>query len=165
PDGHPPAALTPGVLLTGPFPLDNDAARRMWRFRFGGRSRLEFVVRGADDGQRAGAIQADLVGRYDLTPGQMACAFEYDLKPARGPVTEWAFTFDPGLRVTDVAVNNRDRWWVDGNRVHVALREPGAGGKMLVTAVGPLADPARGPNPPLPMVRPVGAGVDAERVE
>jgi hypothetical protein len=167
PAGQTPAATTGDAMLTGPFPVGGDGGRRSWRFRFGGRSRLEFAVRNPDPAGGSGLIQATLAARYDVAPGQVTCGFEYDLQLARGPVTEWVFTTDPGLKVTDVVVNNRDGWRTepgpkaDGpQRVRVALREPGAGGKVLITAVAPP------PAGPLPMARPDGpAVVDDERIE
>lgn len=167
PSGQRPTAATGDAMLTGPLPVPGDAARRSWRFRFGGRSKLEFAVRTPDPAGGPGLVQAALAARYDITPGQLACSFEYDLQLARGPVAEWVFATDPGLKVTDVVVNNRGAWRAepgptpDGpQRVRVTLREPTAGGKVLITAV---ASPPAGP---LPMVRPDGpAVVDDERIE
>lgn len=167
PTGQTPAATTGDAMLTGPFPVPGDAGRRSWRFRFGGRSRLEFAVRTPGPAEGSGLVQASLAARYDVSPGQTACTFEYDLRPARGAVTEWVFTTDPGLKVTDVVVNNRDGWRVepgpkpdDPQKVRVSLREPGAGGKVLITAVAPP------PSGALPMARPDGSAVvDDERVE
>jgi hypothetical protein len=167
PTGQSPTATTGDAMLTGPFPVPGDGSRRSWRFRFGGRSKLEFAVRSPDPSGGPGLIQATLAAKYDVSPGQVMCSFEYDLQLARGPVTEWVFTTDPGLKVTDVVVNNRDGWRTevgpkaDGpQRVRVALREPGAGGKVLITAVAPP------PAGPLPMARPEGpAVVDDERIE
>jgi hypothetical protein len=165
-----PAGQVPAVtsaaegLLTGPFPAA--AGRAGWRVRFGGRSRLGLAVRPA--GNPGGAAAATLAARYDLAPGQLACAFEYDLRPAKGAVGEWVFAVDPGLRVTDVVANNRDTWAVEPGpadqprRLRVTLRQPGAGGKVLVTAVAPFPDPARPPGDPLPAVRPAGAVLDEE---
>jgi hypothetical protein len=162
-----PAAASADALLTGPFPVAEDGSLRAWRFRFGGRSAVVFAVRAAGGGG-PGAVQASLVARYDVSPGQVACSFEYDLQPARGPVAEWVFTLDPGLRVTDVVANNRAGWRVepgsrpgDPRRLRVSLREPGAGGKVVVAAV----DTDRGPSVPLPMARPDGALIDDERLE
>src|SRR5207253_543626 len=118
---------------------------------FGGRSVLTFAVRNAETSSNVGTIEASLVARYELSPGQLTCTFEYDLQPARGPVSEWVFAVDPGLKVTDVVVNNRAGWREEPaakpdvpRRLRVALREPGAGGKVVVSAV----DPARGVDAP-----------------
>jgi len=157
------------VLLTGPFDTPGQPARRAWRLRFGGRSRLEFAVRTA--GAPNGASLAKLAATYDLAAGQLTAAFVYDLHPARGSAGEWAFVADPGLRITDVATNNRAGWTVDPpvvpggpRQVRVSLRQPGPGGKVLVTAVAPFPDPAR-PDAPLPVVRPLNAVIDEEKID
>lgn len=157
------------VLLTGPFDAPGKPGRRLWRFRFGGRSKLEFAVR-AGGAPSVGATAA-LVARYELGQGQLAAAFEYELRPARGSVGEWTFLVDPGVRVTEVVANNRAGWAVEppdapnGPRLlRVRLRQPGSGGKVLVTAVAPFPDPAR-PDAPLPAVRPVGAVSESELLE
>ena len=46
PVGRVPAVSGVDVLLTGPFPA-SDQSRSLWRFRFGGRGRLDFAVRPA----------------------------------------------------------------------------------------------------------------------
>jgi hypothetical protein len=157
------------VLLTGPFEVPGKPARRLWRFRFGGRSKLEFAVRAA--GPAVGVAQARLSARYDLAVGQLTAAFEYELHPARGSAGEWTFLADPGLRITDVVANNRAGWTVEPpvapggpRRVRVSLRQPGPGGKVLVTAVAPFPDSSR-PAAPLPAVRPQSAVLDDEKLE
>jgi hypothetical protein len=157
------------VLLTGPFEVPGKPARRLWRFRFGGRSKLEFAVRTA--GPAGGVAQAKLSAKYDLAVGQLSASFEYELHPARGSAGEWTFTADPGLRITDVVANNRAGWTVDPpaapggpRRVRVSLRQPGPGGKVQITAVAPFPDPIR-PNAPLPAVRPQSAVLDDEKLE
>lgn len=156
------------VLLTGPFDAPGAPGRRAWRLRFGGR-KVEFAVRAA--GAPAGIARAKLVAKYDLAPGQLTATFEYDLRPARGTAGEWTFTAAPGLRVLDVATNNRAAWAVEPAaapngpaRVRVSLRQPGPGGKVTVTAVAPFPDPAR-PDAPLPAVRPLSAVLDEEELE
>ncbi|MFM8274412.1 MAG: hypothetical protein ACKODX_19070, partial [Gemmata sp.] len=157
------------VLLTGPFEVPGSAGR-LWKLRFGARSRLEFAVR-AGGATSVGATAA-LVARYELGPGQLAATFEYELRPTRGSAGEWSFVADPGLRVTEVVANNRAGWSVDPpatpggpRRVRVSLRQPGPGGKVLVTAVAPLPDPSRPADAPLPAVRPLGAVTESESVE
>jgi hypothetical protein len=158
------------VLLTGPFESPGKPGRRMWRMRFGGRAKAEFAVRAA--GQSGGTSQAKLVAKYDLAPGQLTAAFEYELRPARGSAAEWTFLADPGLRITDAVTNNRAGWTVDPpaapggpRRVRVTLRQPAPGGKVLVTAVAPFPDPTRAPDAPLPAVRPLNAVLDDEKLE
>ncbi|MBP3959377.1 hypothetical protein J8F10_29375 [Gemmata sp. G18] len=158
------------VLLTGPFEVPGKPARRAWSLRFGGRPKLEFAVRAG--GTPSVVATAALVAKYELNPGQLSAAFEYELRPARGSVGEWAFTADPGLRITEVVTNNRAGWVVDPplvpngpRRVRVSLRQPGPGGKVLISAVAPLPDPARPPDAPLPVVRPLGAVLESESIE
>lgn len=158
------------VLLTGPFDAPGKPARKLWKFRFGGRSKLEFAVRAG--GAPAVGATAALVAKYELGSGQLTAAFEYELRPARGSVGEWTFLADPGLRVTEVVANNRAGWTVEpptvpnGPRlVRVRLRQPGPGGKVLVSAVAPFPDPARPADAPLPAVRPVGAVSESELLE
>ncbi len=158
------------VLLTGPFEVSGKPARRVWRLRFGGRAKLEFAVR--TGGAPSVSATAALVAKYELSPGQLTAAFEYELHPTRGSVGEWTFTADAGLRITEVIANNRAGWVVDpplvpnGPRhVRVSLRQPGPGGKILINAVAPLPDPARLADAPLPAVRPVGAVIENEVVE
>ena len=156
------------VLLTGPFEVPGQPARRAWRLRFGGRSKLEFAVR--TGGATGTAARAKLAAKYDLAPGQLTATFEYELHPVRWSVGEWAFTADPGLRVTDVATNNRAGWVIDPpaapngpRRVRVSLRQPGPGGKVVVTAVAPFPDALHADA--LPVVRPLDAVLDDERIE
>jgi hypothetical protein len=170
PAGQVPAVPAAEVLLTGPFPTGGNPPRAEWRVRFGGRSRLDVAVRPA--GHSGVPAAATLIARYDAAPGQLACSFEYDLRPATGTVGEWLFTVDPGLRIADVVMNNRAGWTVDPapapnapRKLRVALRQPGAGGKVVVTAVAPFPDTLRPGDAPLPVVRPVGAVLDDETVE
>jgi hypothetical protein len=162
--GRVPTVASPDVLLTGPYAVPADPKRQTWRMRFGDRARLEFGIRAAGEATPAGAVQAALVGRYDLSAGQAACSFEYDLKPARGAVGEWAFAVDPGLQIIDAKVTNRAGWRIDPatRELRVSLRQPGPGGKIEITAVAPLV---RGPAVALPIIRPVGALVGEEQVE
>jgi hypothetical protein len=162
-------AASADVLLTGPFDVPGQPARRAWRMRFGGRSRVEFAVRAG--GPTGTAARGKLFATYELTPGQLAAAFEYELHPVRGSVGEWTFTVDPGLRITDVVTNNRAGWTVDPpaapngpRRLRVSLRQPGPGGKVLVSAVAPFPDPSR-PDGPLPVVRPLDTVLDDEKLE
>jgi len=165
-----PAVAAAEVLLTGPFPAAAGPSRSLWRLRFGGRSRLELAIRPAGN-PGAGAV-ARLVARYDLAPRQLSGVFEYDVRSAKGAVGTWGFTVDPGLRVTDVVVNNRGGWSLDAasgagepRRLRVDLRQPGVGGKVLISVVAPYPDPGRPPDAPLPMVRPTGADLDEETLE
>ena len=76
-----PTAPAGDVLLTGPFPTSGDPPFAEWRFRFGGRSRLDFGVRpAANPGVPAAAA---LVAKYDLSPGHLTCDFTYELGPRR----------------------------------------------------------------------------------
>jgi hypothetical protein len=168
PAGEVPAAPA-DVLLTGPFPDPGKPARRLWRLRFGGRSKVEFAVRAAGD--TGGVARAALAARYELSPGLLSASFEYELHPAHGSAGEWSFLADPGLRITDVVTNNRAGWSVDPpaspggkRRVRVSLRQPGPGGKVLISAVAPLPDRSR-PGDALPVVRPVNAVVEDEKLE
>ncbi len=158
------------VLLTGPFPVKGKDSSRLWRVRFGGRTRLDLSVRPL--GNPGVATVATLAARYDIAPGQLTGVFEYVLRPAKGTVGEWLFTIDPGLRITDVMVNNRAGWAIDPQPeadqprvLRVTLRQPGAGGKVLISTVAPFPDPTRPAHTPLPAVRPVGAIVDEESLE
>lgn len=152
----------PDVLVTGPEPAAD--GRRVWHLRFGGRSRLEFTARGPGNGP--GAVVASLVARYDLSPAETAAVFEYDLRPTRGPVGEWAFAVPPGLRVTDVEANDRAGWRVDpsGKELRVTLRQPAAAVTVRITATAP---PGIGGEPtPLPVIRPAGAAIiESEKLD
>jgi hypothetical protein len=157
------------VLLTGPFPAPGQPARRLWRLRFGGQAKVEFAVRAT--GAADSVAQAKLEAKYELSHGQLTAHFEYELHPARGSVGEWAFTADPGLRITDVVTNNRAGWAVDPpaepggpRRVRVSLRQPGAGGKVVITAVAPFPDASRMTDA-LPTIRPLNAVLDDEKLE
>jgi hypothetical protein len=165
PAGLVPVLTTSDVLLTGPFPVKGNAGHHSWRLRFGDRTRLEFSVRGPGDPAAAGIVLASIAARYDLAPGQMSCSFEYDLRPSRGSVGEWAFALPSGVQVTNTVVNNRAGWQVDAGtrKLRVQLRQPGTGGKVLVTAVAPFPPP--GEAAALPIIRPVGAIVGEEKIE
>lgn len=165
-----PAVPTADVLVTGPFPLPGSPPRSLWRLRFGGRSRLDLAVR--PTGNPGVGSVARLVARYDLTPGLLTGVLEYDLRSAKGTVGTWLFTVDPGLRVTDVVVNNRAGWAVEpapgggpSRLLRVDLRQPSTGGKLLIAVAAPFPDPALPPDAPLPLIRPVGADLDEETLE
>jgi hypothetical protein len=162
------ATAPPDVLVSGPVPAND--SRTSWRFRFGGHTRLDFSVRPRTN---PGVVSAaSLVSRYDASQGQLTCTFEYDLRPARGTIGEWTFAVDAGLRVTDVVVNNRSGWSVDPpsaagqtRKLHVRLHQPGAGGKVRISALAPFADTSHTEELPLPVIRPLNAVLDAERDE
>ncbi len=170
PLGQVPTVQATEVLLTGPYPIPGSPNRAEWRVRFGGRSRLDIAVHPA--GNPGVPAAATLTARYDITPGQLNCGFEYELRPASGSVGEWLFTISPGLRIADVVMNNRAGWTVDPptspnapRRLRVMLRQPGAGGKILISAVAPFPDSLRPNDPTLPSVRPIGAVLDDENLE
>ena len=173
PLGEVPTAPAAEVLITGPFPIASEPPRSEWRFRFGGRQRLDFAVRPASNPGVPAA--ASLVARYDISPEQLLGSFEYDLRPAKGTVREWIFKVDAGLRIADVVVNNRAGWVIESpetpggpRTLRVTLHQPGAGGKVLISAMAPFPDPTRPRGSPLssmPGVRPVGTNLDDERIE
>jgi len=170
PDGQIPTVQAAEVLLTGPFPMVGNSGRSEWRIRFGGRSRLDIAVHPA--GNPGVPASATLAARYELTPGQLTCRYEYELRPATGTVGEWMFTIDPGLRIADVVMNNRSNWVVDPpttpkgpRKLRVTLRQPGAGGKIFISAVAPFPDSLQPNLGSLPGVRPVGAILDDESLE
>lgn len=156
------------ALLTGPFPVASNSARRLWRLRFGGQSKVEFAIRTV--GASGSIARAKLDARYELAPGQLTAFFEYDLHPAHGSVGEWSFLADPGLRITDASTNNRAGWAVDPpampngpRRVRVSLRQPGPGGKVTISAVAPFPD-AMHATDSLPTIRPLNAVLDEEKL-
>lgn len=158
------------VLLTGPFPVKGDTLRSSWRFRFGGRPRLDFAVRSA--GNTGVSAYSNLATRYDITPAQLTCTFEFDLRPAKGTVSEWSFMVDPELRVTDVIVNNRESWSIDAptnpggpRRLRISLNQPGAGGKVLISGLAAFHNPSGPTDSPLPMIRPISTVLDEETME
>ena len=114
---------------------------------------------------------AALKAVYDLSLGQLTCAFEYELRPAKGTVGEWAFEVARTSR-DNVEVNNRAGWTIEPGpapdaprKLRVTLRQPGAGGKVLVSAVAPFPDPSRPGDHPLPGIRPIDANLDDEILE
>jgi hypothetical protein len=170
PSGQVPTVAATEVLLTGPFPIAGDPPRSLWRLRFGGRPRLDFAVRPA--GNPGLTAAANLKATYDISLGQLLCGFDYDLRPAKGTVGVWEFSVDPGLRVTDVVVNNRAGWVIEPPSapgmprvLRVTLRQPGAGGKVLISTVAPFPDSTRPADAPLPIVRPIGANLGEETIE
>ena len=152
------------VLLTGPFPNAKNPGLRNWRFRFGDRTKMEFGIRGpAESGSTA--IIASLAAKCELARGQIACAFEYDLRSSHGSLAEWAFDLSPGLNVETVVVNDRASWRVDPatRQLHVALRQPSTGAKFAIGGSVPL--PTSGLAIPLPKIRPRNAVGSEERWE
>ena len=151
------------VLLTGPLP-GAPAGRKTWRLRFGEKARLDLIVRGPAAG--GGPVVFAAATRYDLAPGEVTCEFDLDLRAAREPLAEWAFTPSAGLRVLDVTVNNRAGWRTDATtkELRVALRQPAASAKVRVTAAAArLTGP--GSLAALPTLRPVNGLPTQEQVE
>jgi hypothetical protein len=164
-DDRTPTAGSADVLVTGPLP-GAPPGRRRWRLRLGEKARAEVAVRGPAEAGGGGPVVYAAAARYDLTPAEAACEFDFDLRAARGAAAEWAFALSPGLRVTDVTVNNRTGWRVDpaSGELRVALRQPVAAAKVRVSAVAALpAGP--GAPAPLPAVRPVNGLPADERAE
>ncbi|QDU22549.1 hypothetical protein [Urbifossiella limnaea] len=145
----------PDVLLTGPL-HGAPAGKKSWRLRFGEKARPDLVVRGPAGAGSGMPVVYVAATRYDLTPGEVACEFDLDLRAAREPLAEWAFAPSPGLRVLEVTVNNRAGWRTDAvtNELRVSLRQPAASAKVRVTAVAALRAGAGAPAP-LPTLRPV----------
>lgn len=170
PDNSIAVASGPDVLLTGPFPSRN-SGRKLWRFRFGAGSRFEFAVRAAGTSPTPrDPVRASLVARYDLEATQTQSSFEYDLEPVRGSVTEWLFDVDPGVRILDAVATDRAGWQTEPpamaggpTLLRVRLRQPGPGGKVLITALAAPPDAAN-PDLPLPMIRPRNGRVGDERL-
>jgi hypothetical protein len=157
------------LLVSGPRPA-RDPKLATWRIAFGGQSRLEFTVHDPGGaGQLLPLARAVQTARFDLAPGQAEARFEFDMEAVRGPADAWEFELDPALRVIDAAVNGREGWRVmpgssgRPQRLVVKLREPAAGGRVVVTAVAPF--PADGEPWPCPSARPVAAATADETVE
>src|SRR6185312_9329709 len=150
------------VLLTGPFPA-SDPQSRTWKFRFGDRPRIDFIIRGPGDG--SGIVVASQFAKYDLAAGQIGCTFEWDLRVGRGSVSDWVFELGPGVTVVDAVVNDRAGWRVDtaAHQLRVALRQPASAGKVVVTATAPL--PPNGQNAALPVVRALNSIQKDERID
>ena len=164
-----PAVASADQLLTGPFP-GPAADRRVWRVAFGGQVRVDLTVRrpGHPDEPPA-VVRANRTARYDLTPGQAACTFEFDPEALRGPVAEFVFEADPGLRVVDVTGPGRPAWRVQPGapgaptRVRVTAADPAAAGRIVVTAFALL--PASPGEWSCPAVRLVGGLPGEDRIE
>ena len=170
PAGRVPVPAQSDVLVTGPLPGPGPD-RAGWRVAFGGQSRVEFTVRGPDGaGPLPPLTKAALTARFDLAPGQAEARYEFDLETVRGPADGWEFDVDPALRVIDAAANGRESWRVtpaagpgQPARLAVRLREPVAGGRVVITAVAPF--PTAGEPWACPAVRPVAAAAGEEVVE
>ncbi len=164
PDDRTPAAGG-DVLVAGPLP-GAPAGRRRWQLRFGEKARVDLAVRGPADTGGAGPVVFASAARYDLSAAEAACEIDLDVRATRGSAAEWAFVLGPGLRVTDVTVNNRAGWRIDPatKELRVSLRQPAAAAKVRVTAAAPL--PAGPGTPvPLPTIRPVNGLPTDERAE
>ncbi|HEX4609780.1 MAG TPA: hypothetical protein VH092_16395, partial [Urbifossiella sp.] len=163
PDDRTPTAGA-DVLVAGPLP-GAAAGRRRWRLRFGEKARVDLAVRGPADAGGAGPVVFTATTRYDLAPAEAACEFDFDLRAARG-AAEWAFALSPGLRVTDVTVNNRSGWRIDpaSHELRVSLRQPAVAAKVRVTAAAPLPG-GPGGAVPLPTARPVNGLPTEEKAE
>lgn len=165
-----PADRVPAVaadqLLTGPFP-GPAADRRVWRVAFGGQARVDLTVRRpGQPGEPAAVVRANRTARYDLTPGQAACTFEFDAEFPRGSVSEYVFEADPGLRIADVTGPGRPAWRVEPTspggptRVRVTVVEPG---RLTVNGFALL--PASPDGWSCPAVRLVGGLPGEDRVD
>ena len=69
-------------------------------------------------------------------------------------------------------MNNRAGWTIDPpakpngpRRVRVNLRQPGPGGKVLISTIAPFPDASRSAGSSLPAIRPLNAVLDDEKLE
>lgn len=122
------------ALVTGPFPSPKLQHSR-YRLAFGGRSRLDLVVRSP---AAAEPVKAHRSVRYDLAAA--SATFDFELTALRGNASAWRFRVDPGIQITDVLTPQRDAWSFDAaTRVlTIALRDPLSAGRVQFNASVPI---------------------------
>ncbi|HEY1377023.1 MAG TPA: hypothetical protein VGF55_09520, partial [Gemmataceae bacterium] len=143
-----PAVPREDGLLTGPLP-GGPPDRRLWRLAFANATQVDLIVRPAAGAGPPPLVLARQRTRQDVTPGQTACEFAFDLEAPHGGVRDLTLECDPRLRPTEVTVRNLERWEVrpgdsedEPMRVLVRLREPLQAGSLTLRGVAP-ADPGR----------------------
>jgi hypothetical protein len=154
--------VTDDSMLSGPQSSPRDPKWKRWHLRIGGSGRLDLTVRAPNEGGGSFVV-SNAIARYDLADLQLAATFEFELRTARGTVSEWSFAVPPGLVVTDAVASDRSGWRFDPTSrvLKIQTHQASAGGKFVVTAVGPPPVSPVG----LPVVRPLNAVGGKERFE
>ncbi len=140
-----------GALLSGPDDA-GDPRFRSWRVQFGGRSRLELVVRrpGAP-GRPPALVLAQLQSTQQLAPHCQLARYEFQVEVLHGSLKQLVFDHDPTLEPYEVTVARGELqgWQPDRkaarpgqHALKVLLREPYQGGlqplRVTVQCLAPL---------------------------
>lgn len=128
-------ALNAGeALVTGPFPSPKLQHSR-YRLAFGGRSRLDLLVRSPE---AAEPVKAHRSVRYDLAAA--SATFDFELAALRGNASAWRFRVDPGVQIIDVLTPQRDPWSFDAatRLLTIRLRDPLTTGRVQINAAVPI---------------------------
>lgn len=135
-----PVVSTDEAFVEGPFPIENEERRQLWRIAFGGLSRLELSVRPASAEAQRVPLLTNLSSRFEVAPGTVSSQFTFEFQALRGDVTLLVVEHDEELAPTEVNVLNLDSWRpVDGaasgkKRLEIRLREPTQGGHLRIAA-------------------------------
>jgi len=99
-----------GVMLSGPH--DSESPRmRLWQLYFGGRGRVEFVVRRKSVSGVPPLLLTNLQTRQHLRPGRCQVAFDFFIDVLHSAVDELVFDCDPGLEPYDVEWSSGLKGW------------------------------------------------------
>jgi hypothetical protein len=138
------------ALLSGP----SDAGEKgysVWKLEFGGRSRVDLVVRRpAVPGRMPPLLLAQLQTTQQLTPQHQLARYDFQIESLHAGVRELVFEHDPALEPYDVTVARAElqAWGFDppgkgpARSLTVRLREPFQGGspplRVSVLCLAPL---------------------------
>jgi hypothetical protein len=159
-----------GCVLQGPLPAEA-ANHRKWTVGFAGRSQVHLTIRKTGPDQPPPLLLATLQSRQDLTPDGLQAEYEFAVKVQQPSAPELRLEYERSLRPFDVSVAGLKTWRLeepaDGNAPGVlvaGLREPFAGGPVLVRCLAPAGQPGK-PSPwASPWMRLLGAVPRGETV-
>jgi hypothetical protein len=144
PSDQTPLADRDTCLVSGPWPGAKAGQQRWQVTTIGTADLIQLTLQRPRQSDQPGPLLRPLLQtKQRLSPGQVECEFDVDLLVQNGNVRELLFDCDPGLRPYQVIVSGEEGWeTADGpsgaTRLAVRLREPFAGGRVLIRALAPL---------------------------
>ncbi len=142
-----------GVLLTGPFPAAKDG-ERLWKFAFGGQTRLDLGLRKTQPSNEAKpAVRIDRAALWKLSAGESLGQFDFTLNAFRQTGRELVFQVDAGLEILNVSGASVESWLaaLDGSTprsLTVRFREAAPTTRLTISVRSPAVFTAASFTPP-----------------